>query len=218
MSTIAPPNPTEIVRLVHVNGLRTLLIRGALHATNATPEDGLHYRTIHNVDVQANRHIKEIPCGPGGTAHDYVPFYFGPLSVMLLNLKTGRVPGYDEGQRPLIYLVTTAQAVVGAGSGFVFSDGHGLAYFTNWYDDLVALVAVDWSLVRARYWAEKPDDNDRQRRKQAEFLVWNSLDWSLIQEIVVYDDQMKATVEALLLEYPERSRPQVSVKRDWYYY
>ena len=101
--------------------------------------------------------------------------------------------------------------MVGSGSGFVFSDGHGLAYFTNWYDDLTALDAVDWNLVGARYWADQPDDNDRQRRKQAEFLVRNSLDWSLIQEIVVYDDQTKAMVDALLLEYPERSRPPVSV-------
>lgn len=37
--------------------------------------------------------------------HDYVPFYFGPLSPMMLNLKTGRVAGYEEDQEPLIYLV-----------------------------------------------------------------------------------------------------------------
>ena len=29
--------------------------------------------------------------------HDYVPFYFGVLSPMLLQLKTGRVTGYNEG-------------------------------------------------------------------------------------------------------------------------
>ena len=53
---------------------------------------------------------------------------------MLLQLRTGRVPGYDEGQEPLIYLVSTAQAVLDAGTDFVFSDGHGLATFTDWYD------------------------------------------------------------------------------------
>ena len=39
----------------------------------------------------------------------------GPLSVMLLNLKTGRVAGYDEGQAPLIYLTTTIAVVRDAG-------------------------------------------------------------------------------------------------------
>jgi hypothetical protein len=65
---------------------------------------------------------------------------------MLLNLKTGRVEGYNEGQAPLIYLTTTVQRVRDAGSRFVFSDGHGLARFTSWYDDLAQLDKVDWNL------------------------------------------------------------------------
>jgi hypothetical protein len=63
--------------------------------------------------------------------------------------------------------------------------GHGLATFTDWYDDLARLDQVDWNLVMARYWMDRPDDNDRQRRKQAEFLVWRSMDWSLIEGIGV---------------------------------
>ena len=46
---------------------------------------------------------------------------------MMLNLKTGRVEGYGEGQDPLIYLVSSAQAIETAGIKFVYSDGHGLA-------------------------------------------------------------------------------------------
>jgi hypothetical protein len=30
---------------------------------------------------------------------------------MLFQLKTGRVTGYDEGQKPLIYIVSSVQAV-----------------------------------------------------------------------------------------------------------
>ena len=33
--------------------------------------------------------------------------YFGYLAPMLLQLKTGRVAGYQEGQSPLLYLVST---------------------------------------------------------------------------------------------------------------
>jgi hypothetical protein len=32
---------------------------------------------------------------------------------------------------------------MGAGCRFVFSDGHGLASFTNWYEDLEQLDQVD---------------------------------------------------------------------------
>lgn len=212
--------PTDIwlYRLVHVQNLSVLLTRGALHAPNFTPNDGLTYRTIHNVNVQAGRCDRPIRCGPGGTCHDYVPFYFGPLSVMLLNLKTGRVEGYTEGQGPLIYLTTTLARVQAAGCRFVFSDGHGLATFTSWYDDLARLGNIDWNLVGARYWADTPEDNDRQRRKQAEFLVWHSVDWSLIERIGVLNQAVKEGVEGVLDEFPERSRPPVEIREDWYYY
>ena len=46
---------------------------------------------------------------------------------------------------------------------------------TGWHgspvEDVAQFDKVDWELVPARYWADQPDDNDRQRRKQAEFLV-----------------------------------------------
>lgn len=100
---MAVPVPTPVLRFIHLDSLHIYLRRGALHAPNFTPDDGLVYRTNHNEDVQAKRHHTRISCGPGGTVHDYIPFYFGPLSPMMLNLKTGRVPGYDEGQEPFIF-------------------------------------------------------------------------------------------------------------------
>jgi ssDNA thymidine ADP-ribosyltransferase, DarT len=133
MTKVVVPASISLFRLVHVDSLPTLLRRAGLHAPNLTPNDGLAYRTIHNSQVQANRQLKALPCGPGGTIHDYVPFYFGPLSPMLLNLKSGRVEGYYEGQEPLIYLVTTVEDVLNSGASYVFSDGHGLATFTSWY-------------------------------------------------------------------------------------
>ena len=211
------PVPTPIYRLVHIDNLPTLLKRQALHAPNRTPADGLPYRTIHNANVQANRRVSRVSCGPCGSIHDYVPFYFGPLSVMLLNLKTGRVDGYDEGQEPIIYLKTTVQTVSTGGCQFVFTDGHGLATFTNWFDDLKDLLEVDWGLVSARYWADKPEDNDRQRRKQAEFLIWEQCNWNLISEIGVLNADAKERVEAILSKFPGCHRPSVNVQPAWYY-
>jgi hypothetical protein len=136
---------------------------------------------------------------------------------MLLNLKTGRVADYSEGQAPLIYLTTTVSRLTDSGCQFVFSDGHGLARITDWYDDLARLDQVDWSLVAARYWADQPDDNDRQRRKQAEFLVWKSVDWSLIEGIGVLNQQVKSDVEAVLEQHPDQPRPNVQIEGQWYY-
>lgn len=84
-------------------------------------KNGHEYRTIHNQSIQSSRSTWEIQCGPGGVIHDYVSFYFGPRSPMLYQLHTGWVQGYDEGQQPLIYLVSSVQAIEQSGVGFVFS-------------------------------------------------------------------------------------------------
>jgi hypothetical protein len=213
----AAPQPTPIYRLVHVDNLAAILARGRLHAPHQAPADGAPYRTIHDANVQANRRIKDVPCGPGGTVHDYLPFYFGPLSVMLLQLKTGRVAGYNDGQEPLVYLRTTVQAVAQAGCPFVFTDGHGLAKFTRWFDDLVHLDEIDWPLVRDRYWMDTPEDNDRKRRKQAEFLVWQGLDWDLLDGIGVFNVGMQQRVQGIISGCRDRRQVPVRVKRDLYY-
>jgi hypothetical protein len=217
MPPVPPPQPTPIYRLVHVDNLAALLARGRLHAPLHVPADGQPYRTIHNVEVQANRRVKQVPCGPGGTVHDYLPFYFGPLSVMLLQLKTGQVPGYADGPEPLVYLRTTVQAVAQAGCPFVFTDGHGLAKFTNWFDDLAHLNAVDWPLVRDRFWVDTMEDNDRKRRKQAEFLIWQGLDWDLLDSIAVFSRAMQQRVQGIIASYPERRQAPVHVLPNLYY-
>ena len=211
------PDPIWLYRFIHRDNLDLLLLRGGLHAPNSTPDDGLVYRTIHDEAVQAGRHVTAIPCGPGGTVHDYVPFYFGPRSPMLLQLNTGQVEGYDEGQEPLIYLATTVEAVQASGARFVFSDGHGLAAFTSWFDDPADFGEVDWEMVKQRYWADTLEDDDRQRRKQAEFLVHQFLDWSLIKRIAVINDTAQQLVEAVLAAHPHRHQPPVKVLPNWYY-
>ena len=212
-----PPNPTPIFRFIHLDNLDTLMRRDALHAPNHVPGDGLPYRFCHDPEVQGARAAVTITVGPGGTIHDYVPFYFGYLSPMMFKLKTGRVAGYDEGQEPLIYLVSTAQAVANAGVPFAFSDGHGLAFFTGWFDRLERLDAADWEMVYKQYWSDNVNDLDRQRRKQAEFLVYQTCPWSLIQEIVVINTAIREHVEAIQASFHASERKMVKVERRWYY-
>ena len=212
------PNPTHIYRLIHVDNLQVCLQRGGLHAPKHTPDDDLTYKMIHNLDIQSKRQNKRIPCGPEGVIHDYVPFYFGYRSPMMFQLKTGQVEGYNEGQQPLIYLVSTAQNVECSGTSFVFSDGHGIAAYTGWYDDLDELDQVDWNMVFQRYWAANVDnDMDRQRRKQAEFLVYKFCDWSLIESIAVLNKRVKTKVEGIMNSFSADKRRDVRIKPDWYY-
>lgn len=211
------PEPTPIYRMIHVENLEVCLRRGGLHAPNHCPDDGLAYRTIHRTDVQASRRVTVVRGGPGGTVHDYVPFYFGVLSPMLLQHKTGQVPGYTEGQDPLIYLVATVQTVAAAGIPVVFTDGHSLAKWTQFFDEVARLDRVDWDIVPQRYRADTVQQPDRQRRKQAEFLVHRFLPWALVDSIGVHSSTMKARVDAILATRPEAERKLVTVQPGWYY-
>lgn len=211
------PNPTFIYRIIHIDNLGIYLKHKGIHAPNYTPNDGLIYKTIHNEDIQAERCRTKIPCGQLGNIHDYVSFYFGYLSPMLLQLKTNRVEGYSEGQDPLIYLVSSVQNIYNAGANFVFSDGHGIAAYTEWYDNLADLDKVDWNVVYKRYWADTTGDMDRQRRKQAEFLVHRFCDWKTIDEIGVIDTEAKKRVEQILSTFPRGLARPVKVTKQWYY-
>jgi len=105
-----------------------------------------------------------------------------------------------------------------AGCGFVFSNGHGIAAFTAWFDDVARLDEVDWRIVNERYWKDDVNDMDRQRRKQAELLVHKFCPWALVREIGVMNLEMQRRVEKVLGAFEPAMRPLVGVERDRYYY
>ena len=99
----------------------------------------------------------------------------------------------------------------------MFSDGHGIAAVTDWYDDLDRLDQVDWGMVYQRYWRDEIGDMDRQRRKQAEFLVHEQCDWTMIQEIGVMNAKMKTKVVRILSKFDASLHRPVVVRPAWYY-
>jgi hypothetical protein len=210
------PIPTPIYRITHISNLESILKSCGLYAPNNLPAVCGAYKSIHNPDISLKRSNRSIPCGPGGKIHDYVAFYLGHRSPMLYQLHTGRVDGYDEGQEPLIYLVANAQNILSQGLQFVFSDGHGIAEYSTWYDDLQQLNSLDWESIYARMWYDDENDPDRQRRKQAEFLVHQYLNWSLVDYLAVINTAMKQRVENILSNYPLMIKP-VLIKPAWYY-
>jgi hypothetical protein len=208
------PIPTPIYRIVHIENLPTLVARGVIHAPSRVPADGRAWRGIHAVEVQAQRGNKAVPCGPGGVINDYVGFYLGPRSPMLYRIHTGyNVEQVDQSN--IVYMVSSAQAVAGAGLGFVFTDRHSLAAVASFHDDLARLDRVDWGLCAATQWNNTAQYPDRQEKKQAEFLVHGSMAWTLIEAIGVYNQAAKARVEGILAA--GRHRPPVSVRGEWYY-
>jgi hypothetical protein len=152
----------------------------------------------------------------GGSLADYVPFYFAPRSPMLLAIESGVVDGYAGGQKPVLHLVTSAEAAETSGIPFTFTDGHAEMRVSDFYDDLSLLPSViDWGVMASKYWNDTPEYPDRKRKRQAEFLIHDFAPWNLITGIGVLDEAMKSSVEQALATVSHK--PQVVVRRGWYY-
>jgi len=209
------PTPTPICHITHLRNLASILRDGGLKTNAQVRRQGIGYTNIAHQNIQDRRQSTPVPCGPGGCVHDYVPFYFAPRAPMLYVINRGGVESYREGQGPVLHLVSTAQAVQAAGLGFVFTDGHGIMAMTEFFDDLADLDKVDWKVMKMKYWNDTPEDGDRSRRRQAEFLVYGFFPWTLVQEIGVMTPAIAAQVTQALQGQPHR--PAVVVRRGWYY-
>lgn len=132
---------------------------------------------------------------------------------MLYVISRGGVEGYAEGQDPVVYLCSTAEAVKKARLRWVFTEGHADIGYTDFFDDLKDLDKIDWNLMKATYWHDTDDDPDRKRRRQAEFLVHEFFPWELVSYVGVYDRSTAESVSKLL----EKCGPEVGVEPGWYY-
>lgn len=209
------PQPTLLYHITHVRNLTSVLARGGLLACGDLRRLDVGYTDIAHQHIQDRRAAKKVLRGPGGVLHDYIPFYFAPRSPMLFTISKGNVEGYAEGQKPVIYLLTTAQHIQSLPLPFVFTDGHGAMQVTRYFNDLDELACVDWRVMRASSWHDMDEDLDRKRRRQAEFLVHHVVPWTAILGIAVMSAPIQAQVQTLISA--AAYRPPVRVRRDWYY-
>jgi hypothetical protein len=133
---------------------------------------------------------------------------------MLYVIHKGGVPEYQEGQHPLVYLITDIETIMSIGLSYVFSDGNCASAFTEYFDRLDSLDMIDWPLMSATMWNNTPTDGDRMRRRAAEFLVHKELPWSAFRGVATIDEDMARQVSAVLVRagshLPVRSRNQIS--------
>ena len=147
-----PPLPTPIVHLTHVKNLPSIFSAGGILSYNEMLRRELGYQNIAYSHIQTRRASIMVFGASGGSLHNYAPFHFGPKSPMLYAISNGQVPGYEEGQEPLVYLVSTAQAVEEAGLSFAFTDGHAIMRLSEQYFDLSNLDKLSWGVINGTYW------------------------------------------------------------------
>ncbi|WP_161500401.1 type II toxin-antitoxin system toxin DNA ADP-ribosyl transferase DarT [Streptomyces antimycoticus] len=200
----------------HVRNLRDVLASKQLVSDSIMQSRGGVPVECGDRGIKAGRRTRPVKVPPHGVPADYVPFYFAPRSPMLYKIYRGGVPTYQDGQLPLVYLVTTVKGAVSSGRPYVFSDGNCAAEITRHFTDLDRMAdVVDWELLQAQHWANTSTDGDRMRRRMAEFLIHQTMPISALHTICTYDRQHADRVQRLLKE-ANLSLP-VTVRRDWYY-
>jgi hypothetical protein len=183
-----------------------------MHA-NADP----NYINIGDSSLIMQRNVTPIGITPpGGNLGEYVPFYFGPLSPMLFNIKTGYRGVTQRPQSDIVYICCSANGIISTCAEWCFTDGHAKTTFTEFYNDMNEIDNVDWSIVSERYWRNTDDDYDRMRRKQAEFLVKSHVPATCISQIVVYTEQKRIFVQNIVNQL--KLNIPVSVNTNYYYH
>jgi hypothetical protein len=197
-----------------VDNLESIARSGELRCDSICGQSGCTRVSIAYAGLKGRRSSTHVSVATGGVLSDYVPFYFAPRSPMLYASYCDMVPGYADGQDPIVHLVSCVEALAVEGR-FVITDGHAVMPVSSQFDTLAGLDEIDWSIMRAKYWRDTDDDGDRKRRRQAEFLVHGCVPFSAVRQIGAMTQDAADRVAAALRGSP--NTPDIVVRRDWYY-
>jgi hypothetical protein len=191
MSKDLNPQKALIFRIIHRDNMPSVWADGC-HCRSTT--HGKKYVKIGNLELIEKRIGREVPCGPGGTLSDYVPFYFTPFTPMLYNIKTGFNGVEKKPIEEIVILVSSLHMLKNQGVAFVFSDRHAYLKTALFSDNLADLNRIIWPTLQARNF--RKDDLDRFEKYQAEALVHKHVPLTALKGIVCYNDSARADMQA----------------------
>jgi hypothetical protein len=123
---------------------------------------------------------------------------------------------YPEGVDPLVYLVSSVDAITERKLAWVATDGNSSMDPTRFTTELTDLgQLVDWPLMLEKYWKNTEDDGDRVRRRAAEFLVHEAVPIDALLGFAVRSSE-RATELAVVLKAHGYEQIYCSVRPDWY--
>lgn len=216
------PTPVRLFHITAIANLPAICQAGALLSKNC----GVVYQNIAHGGAQGVRAAKPLPNPPGGTVHDFVPFYFAPRSPMLSAIHAGRVADCTSTQQDIMHMETTVDRVTAQGVPFVFYDRNATLAYSKPYTDLTHLDAVAWDLLTeaprldgfCKYFQNRHQEElyvDRMERRMAEFLLHDHVPLAQFVRIGVCTHAKAAEVQVIL---DAAGVPlQAEVKPDWYF-
>ena len=206
----------KLYHMTEIDNLSSILSTGCLLSNKSIRDNCVNNTSIANQSVQSHREETQIYFPPNGTLHEYVPFYFAPRSPMLYAIYKNNVDTYCGDQSRIIYLCTNVQIVLDHSYQYVFTDGHAIVEYTQQYNNVNELfTAIDWELMKAKFWNNTDEDRDRKRRRQAEFLIYRFFNMNDVTEIAVKETSIRNQVQQLFAE--KNFLKPIQVKPEWYF-
>ncbi len=185
------PNWRKLVyayRLTHIDNIPHILQVGLVHPSS--PKASPKYVQIGDSSIIKVR-CEELH--KGYRLSDYIPFYFGPRSMMLYVIQNGFNGVKKVAPEDIVYCVLKIDIVIEQGWDCVFTDGHAVTEITQFYTkkDLPNLNnIVKVGDVYAKYWNDE-NDLDLSRKRQAELLIKDEIPPQYIAGYFVYNEDAK---------------------------
>ena len=221
------PVPVRLFHITAIDNLPAIFQQGALLCKQQSQVAGINYHNIAHAGAQGVRSAKAVIDPPGGSIHDYVPFYFAPRSPMLMAIHGGKVAGCSYRQDDIVHFELLVRAVVQHTRDFVFFDRNATKVYSQAYTDPHQLKdVIDWGLLTeppqldgfCKYFSDKPEPakyTDRLEKRQAEFLVKHQVPLAWFTRLGVINDSKAEQVRALISQFG-LNLP-VAVMPDWYF-
>jgi hypothetical protein len=212
------PRHQKIYHITHINNLEGILSDKVIWSDAKRLKLGLDCEIVGMSKIKKRRLEElEVKCHPGTKVGEYVPFYFCPRSIMLYILYMGNHPdiNYREGQGPIVHLQADLMASIRWAEKhkvrWTFSDRNAGANVVKFYKTLDGLDKINWSAVAATDWWR---DIIIKEGKQAEFLVYESFPWELVEKIGVHNNIVQQKV---IEKLTGENQSLVSIEPSWYY-
>ncbi len=185
-------------RIYHIDNLKHILNNGL--CTKHHPNARADFVSIGNTEIIDTRNNTVVKIKNYGKIGEYVPFYFTPRSLMLLNIVTGhRAPLVPKRNKDELVVVRCLIDDLCKLNKFFFTDGQAnIISMTEHYNDIALLDTIDWGIIQNSDFKKDADDTDKQRRYQAEFLVYSHVPVTAIESIVVYNEKAEKLVKTEL--------------------
>lgn len=179
-----------VYHFTHIDNLPSLLQVGFLANNHPLfPQAGS--RSIAASSIQGRRANMAVPCGAGGVVHDYVPFYFGSLSPMLL----GVVNKKNIDQWDILYFEYPISLITRCGAVFTDASANTVTP-SSFFDNPQHLTQLNWTEIDSLKWKSQSEELRHQR--MAEALIPNGVIVQDASRVVVWNASAKQRVQEIV--------------------